>query len=143
MLAAKVLTGKPAFMANPSMINARTNEIILAHCTIGIAQTEQFIIRNHFETESGIGIQGILPTGDVTIVKCGGECLDEYYLGTGTLTENTNYINMCRTQVRIKMNAPAEYFLRNPLGNHHIMLHGNYELMLDEFLQSNGCKRIE
>ena len=84
----------------------------MAHCTIGIAQTEQFIIRNHFETESGIGIQGILPTGDVTIVKCGGECLDEYYLGTGTLTENTNYINMCRTQVRIKMNAPAEYFLQ-------------------------------
>ena len=80
MLTAKVLTGKPAFMANPSMINARTNEIILAHCTIGIAQTEQFILRNHFETESGIGIQGILPTGDVTIVKCGGECLDEYYL---------------------------------------------------------------
>ncbi len=143
MLTAKVLTGKPAFMANPSMINARTNEIILAHCTIGIAQTEQFIIRNHFETESGIGIQGILPTGDVTIVKCGGECLDEYYLGTGTLIENTNYINMCRTQVRIKMNAPAEYFLRNPLGNHHILLHGNHEQILDEFLQSNGCKRIE
>ena len=143
MLAAKVLTGKPAFMANPSMINARTNELILAHCTIGIAQTEQFIIRNHFETESGIGIQGILPTGDVTIVKCGGECLDEYYLSTGTLTENTNYINMCRTQVRIKMNTPAEYFLRNPLGNHHIMLHGNYEQVIDEFLQSNGCKRIE
>lgn len=143
MLTAKVLTGKPAFMANPSMINARTNEIILAHCTIGIAQTEQFIIRNHFETESGIGIQGILPTGDVTIVKCGGECLDEYYLGTGTLIENTNYINMCRTQVRIKMNATAEYFLRNPLGNHHILLHGNHEQILDEFLQSNGCKRIE
>ena len=143
MLTAKVLTGKPAFMANPAMINARTNEIILAHCTIGIAQTEQFIIRNHFETESGISIQGILPTGDVTIVKCGGECLDEYYLGTGTLIENTNYINMCRTQVRIKMNAPAEYFLRNPLGNHHILLHGNHEQILDEFLQSNGCKRIE
>ena len=142
MLAVKVLTGKSAFMANPSMINARTNEIILAHCTVGINQTEKFIIRNHFETESGIGIQGILPTGDVTIVKCGGECLDEYYLSTGTLTENTNYINMCRTQVRIKMNTPAEYFLRNPLGNHHILLHGNYEIMLDEFLQSNGCKRI-
>ena len=26
------------------------------------------------------------PTGDVTIIKCGGECLDEYYLSTGTLT---------------------------------------------------------
>lgn len=142
MLATKVLTGKSAFMANPSMINARTNEVILAHCTVGIAQTEKFIIRSHFETESGIGIQGILPTGDVTIVKCGGECLDEYYLSTGTLTENTNYINMCRTQVRVKLNTSAEYFLKNPLGNHHILLHGNYEIMLDEFLQSNGCKRI-
>lgn len=142
MLATKVLTGKSTFMANPSMINARTNEVILAHCTVGIAQTEKFIIRSHFETESGIGIQGILPTGDVTIVKCGGECLDEYYLSTGTLTENTNYINMCRTQVRVKLNTSAEYFLKNPLGNHHILLHGNYEIMLDEFLQSNGCKRI-
>lgn len=142
-LAVKVLTGKASFMANPSMINARTNEIVLAHCTVGIAQTEQYIIRSHFETEMGIGIQGILPTGHVTLVKCGGECLDEYYLSTGTLTENTNYINMCRTQVRIKLDTPAEYFLKNPLGNHHILIQGNYEILLDEFLQANGCKRVE
>ena len=143
MLAIKVLTGKVGFMANPSIINTRTNELVLAHCTIGLKQTEKYIIRNHFETEIGIGIQGILPTGDVTLIKCGGECLDEYYLSTGTLTENTNYINLCRTQVRIKMNTPAEYFLKNPLGNHHIMLHGNYEIMFNEFLQANSCKRTE
>ena len=143
MLVVKALTGKPCFMANPSMINARTNEIVLSHCTVGLRQTEQFIIRNHFETESSIGIQGILPTGDVTLVKCGGESLDEYYLSTGTLTENTNYINMCRTQVRIRLNTPAKYFLQNPLGNHHILLFGNYEIMLNEFLQLNSCKRME
>ena len=143
LLAIKSLTGKVGFMANPSMINTRTNELILAHCTVGLKQTEKYIIRNHFETESGIGIQGLLPTGDVTIVKCGGECLDEYYLSTGTLTENTNYINMCRTQVRIKMNTPADYFLKTPLGNHHIMVHGNYEIALNEFMQANGCKRTE
>lgn len=143
LLAAKALTDKSGFMANPSMVNARTNEIVLAHCTIGMKQTDRYIIRNHFETESGIGIQGLLPTGDVTLVKCGGECLDEYYLSTGTLTENTNYINMCRTQARVKMNTPADYFLKNPLGNHHILLQGNYEEALNEFLQSNGCKKIE
>lgn len=143
MLAVKVLTGKSSFMANPSMINARTNEIILAHCTIGITQAEKFIIRNHFETESGIGIQGILPTGDVTIVRCGSESLDEYYLTSGTLIENTNYINMCRTQARIRINSSADYFLKSPLGNHHILLLGNYENQLDEFLQANACKRIE
>lgn len=143
LLAAKTLTDKSGFMANPSMVNARTNEIVLAHCTIGMKQTDRYIIRNHFETESGIGIQGLLPTGDVTLVKCGGECLDEYYLSTGTLTENTNYINMCRTQARVKMNTPADYFLKNPLGNHHILLQGNHEEALNEFLQSNGCKKIE
>ena len=143
MLVVKALTGKPCFMANPSMINARTNEIVLSHCTVGLRQTEQFIIRNHFETESSIGIQGILPTGDVTLVKCGGESLDEYYLSTGTLTENTNYINMCRTQVRVRLNTPAKYFLQNPLGNHHILLFGNYEIMLNEFLQLHSCKRME
>lgn len=143
MLVVKTLTGKSAFMANPSMINARTNEIVLAHCTVGLKQTEKFILRSHFETEQSIGIQGLLPTGDVTIVKCGGECLDEYYLTTGTLTENTNYINMCRTQVRVRLNSPADYFLKNPLGNHHILLHGNYETIFNEFFQVNACKRTE
>lgn len=143
MLAAKALTGQPSFMANPSQVNTRSNEIILSHCTVGLKQTEKFIIRSHFETETGIGIQGLLPEGDVTLVKCGGECLDEYYLSTGTLIENTNYINMCRTQVKIRMNTPADYFLRNPLGNHHILLQGNHEAVLNEFFQANGCKRIE
>ncbi len=137
----QIITGKPSFMANPSMIDTGKNEIILGHCTIGTAQTEKYIIRNHYETESGVAIQGILPTGDVTIVKCGGECLDEYYLGIGRLIENTNYINMCRTQVKIQMDTPVDYFLKNPLGNHHIMVQGNQETILEEFLQNNKCKR--
>ena len=53
LLAVKALTGKDGFMANPSMINSRTNELILAHCTVGLKQTERYIIRNHFETEKG------------------------------------------------------------------------------------------
>ena len=142
MLAVRVLTRQPSFMANQSMISARTNEVVFSHCTIGLRQTERFILRSHFETQRGIGIQGIAPTGDVTLVKCGGECLDEYYLSTGTLTENTNYLNLCRTQVRVHLDTPADYFLKNPLGNHHILVHGNYQRMMEEFFQVNGCKRI-
>ena len=140
MLTVKILLGKASFMANPSKINVRTNEVVLSHCTIGLNQTEKFIIRNHFETDSSIGIQGIVPTGDVTLVKCGGECLDEYYLSTGSLTENTNYINMCRTQIRVHLDPPVSYFLKTPLGNHHIVLQGNYKSVLEEFMQVNGCK---
>ena len=64
-------------------------------------------------------------------------------MSPGTHVGDATYINMCRTQVRIKMNSPADYFLKTPLGNHHIMLYGNYEDILEEFLQANACKRIE
>ncbi len=143
LLAAKILTGQTGFMANPSIINEKNNELVLAHCTIGTSLCEQFIIRNHFESQKGISIQGILPAGDVTLVKCGGECLDEYFVSSGRILENTNYLNVCRTQVRIQLDKPVDYFFRNPIGNHHILLPGNHEKTLDDFLQANSCKRIE
>lgn len=143
LVAAKALTGKTGFMANPSMINSTTNEMVLAHCTIGLKQTERYIIRSHFESDSGIAIQGLLPTGEVTIVRCGGESLDDYFVASGTLTENTNYINMCRTQVRIKLHESTEYFLKAPLGNHHIIIEGDHKEALHAFFQANACKRSE
>lgn len=143
LLSIKAVTGKTGFMANPSQINSKTNEIVLAHCTIGTSLTEKYIIRSHFESNSGVAIQGILPTGYVTVVKCGGECLDEYFVSSGTLVENTNFLNVCRTQVRIKLDNPTNYFLRNPLGNHHIIIWGNHEEALNSFFSSNGCRRVE
>lgn len=143
LLAIKTLTGETGFMANPSMINANNNELVMAHCTIGTKQTEQYIIRNHFETEMGIAIQGLMPIGEVTIIKCGGESLDEYYVSSGFLIENTSYLNMCRTQVRVRLDTSTDYFLKTPLGNHHILILGNYANVVHEFMQSNTCKRIE
>ena len=63
LLAVKALTGKDGFMANPSMINSRTNELILAHCTVGLKQTERYIIRNHFETEKELPYKGYFRRG--------------------------------------------------------------------------------
>lgn len=142
-LAIKTVTGNTPFMTNPIQINIKNNEMIFAHCSVSTKLTEQYILRNHFESNIGVSIQGILPTGDVTIVKCGGECLDEYFVSSGRLLENTNYINVCRTQVRVKLDNPVDYFLRNPIGNHHMIVLGNYEKQLDAFFASNNCKRAE
>lgn len=139
---ARTITSQPGFMANVSLIHDSSNEVVLAHCTVGLKQTEQYILRNHFETESGIGVQGLLPTGDVTLLKIGGESLDEYYLSTGTLTENTNYINLCRTQVKVRLDSSVDYFFRRPLGNHHVLLSGNHATLIDGFLQGNGCLKV-
>lgn len=139
---ARTLTSQPGFMGNISLIHDRSNEVVLAHCTVGLKQAEQYILRNHFETESGIGIQGLLPTGDITLLKIGGESLDEYYLNTGTLTENTNYINLCRTQVKVRLDGSVEYFFRRPLGNHHVLLKGNQATQIGNFLQGFGCRKV-
>jgi L-fucose isomerase-like protein len=142
-LAINAVTGRTPFMANPIQISLKSNEMVFAHCSVSTKLTEQFIIRSHFESNTGVSIQGILPAGDVTIVKCGGECLDEYYVTSGRLLENTNYINVCRTQIRVKLDSPVDYFLRNPIGNHHMIILGNYEKQLNAFFASNNCKRIE
>ncbi len=137
LLLAKVLTGVTGFMANPSMINARTGEMVWAHCTIGLKQSKEYIIRSHFESGIGVAIQGILPEGRITLLRCGGKGLDQYYLSTGALLENTDNVNMCRTQVRVRLDAPADYFMKRPLGNHHVLLQGDYGDRLQAFFERN------
>ena len=140
MLMAYAITGKPTFMGNPSFIDRKRNELILAHCSVPTKMVDEFIIRDHFETGRGIGLQGLMHEGDITLFKCGGECLDEYYVSEGYLVENTNLISACRTQFRLKMNKPVDYFLNNPVGNHHVLIQGHHAAALQEFMQLNRCK---
>lgn len=129
MLLVKKATGKDSFMANPAFVDTENNEIILAHCTIGLHQTQKYIIRSHFESLSGVAIQGILPEDDVTIVKVGGKNLDRSVVLKGKIIENQNDERKCRTQIRIaldKQTSSVNYFLTNSIGNHHIVVQGNY-----------------
>lgn len=143
MLMAQVVTGKTSFMGNISFINSQSNEITLAHCSIPIQMTDEYILRNHSGLNKCISIQGIMHEGNITLFKCGGECLDKYYVSEGYLTDNTNLITACRTQLRIKLAKPINYFLTNPLGNHHILLQGNHAADLQEFMRQNRCKQYE
>lgn len=143
LLTVNAVTGKYGFMANPSKLDTGRNEVLLSHCTVATTLTEQYKVRNHFESDSGVGIQGILPAGRVTIVKCGGECLDEFFVSAGTLTGNTDYPDMCRTQVKVVLDNPVSYFLRNPLGNHHILIPGDHAEELELFYTGNNCMRME
>lgn len=128
MLLANRVTGKGAFMANPSRINRETGEIIFAHCTIGLCQTEGYIIRTHFESDSGVAIQGIMPTGRVTVMKCGGKGLERSFVAAGTIIENQDDCRKCRTQILVKLNNADDtaYFFDNTIGNHHIIVIGDH-----------------
>lgn len=143
MIAAKAITDKHNFMVNLSHIDKKQNEIILSHSTVCTTITKKFNLYSHPSSAQSIAIKGLLPTTDVTIVRCGGECLDEYYVSSGKLIENTNDAAFFHTQVRIKLDTPVNYFFNYPLGNHHIVILGNYVDKLNKFFQANTCKKID
>ncbi|HPW90390.1 MAG TPA: fucose isomerase [Paludibacteraceae bacterium] len=142
LMAVKAITGQTGFMCNPSQIDSTTNTMLIAHCTIGLKQTTEYTIRTHFESESGVAVQGTLPAGEFTLIKCGGNKLDEYFVSSAKLIENTDFNNVCRTQVRLQLDESVNYFLNNPIGNHHVLIHGNYAEQIDRFFHENQLTRM-
>lgn len=129
------LSQQPIFMANPSRINDVDNEIVFAHCTLPINMPKAFTCMTHFESGIGVALAGELAKGKVTLFKCSG-MLDRYYVTVGELTENLKEHNLCRTQVRIKLNAnDIEYLLTKSIGNHHMIAIGDYQELVEEFFK--------
>ena len=143
LLMTKELTHSHGFIANPTFINEKSNEISLAHCTISPSMTQSFTLRPYENTGVGISVQGTMATGDVTLFKCGGECLDEYFASSGYLSDNIEDTESHRTQIKVKLDKPVKYFLKNPLGNHHILIRGNHTEAITEFMNQNRCKSRE
>ena len=143
LLMTKELTQAPGFIANPTFIDEKLNTITLAHCTISPSMTESFTLRPYGDSGTGISVQGTMPTGEITLFKCGGECLDEYFVSSGNLIENIDDSQSHRTQIKVKLDKPVKYFLKNPLANHHIIIRGNHTEAITEFMEQNRCKSRE
>ena len=142
MFLARAVTGQVPFMANPSQIDIEANRVVFAHCTIAPCLTRKYKIRSHFESGIGVGIQGLVEEGPVTILKIGGPALDRYFLSSGNLVENLDDPRRCRTQLKIDLEGNASYFLRSPLSNHHVLLLGDQSQRLSAFLDGEGLERV-
>jgi len=127
MLLSKMLTGTPSFMANVASVNQELNTAVFAHCTIPTSITEKYEITNHFETGMSVGVRGKLPLTDVTIIKVFGEDLSDYWVSGGTIIDNLVNDKGCRTQIRVAMDEPVDYFLEESLANHHIVVLGDLQ----------------
>ena len=128
------LSGQPVFMANPSKIDTDNNEIVFAHCTLPITMPKDFEIMTHFESQLGVAFRGKLQEGPVTVFKCDG-LLNEYFVSSGTLLKNLTEYNLCRTQIQLKLDKPVTYFLRESIGNHHLIVEGDYTELVEEFFK--------
>jgi L-fucose isomerase-like protein len=134
MYLAYQLTGELPFMANPAAVDSKTDDIIFAHCTIATDITDKFILRSHFETGIGVGIQGIVDEGAVTVFKIAGAGLEQYFAAEGKITENLDSSTACRTQLKVNLPGGSDYFLNDAAANHHILIPGSQADIINEFL---------
>jgi L-fucose isomerase-like protein len=131
MLWAHRLLGALPWMANPSRVDRARGVLVLAHCTVPPSLTTGCRLRSHFESGLGVGIQGTLPEGPVTLVRIGGERLRELRAVDGLLVGNPDHPDLCRTQVEVEVGRAAlDGLLARPLGNHVVLVAGHHAATL-------------
>ena len=114
-------TGSAAFQVNLSRIDG--DRLLFAHCTVPLSLVRSYRYDTHFESGIGVAIHGELPEGPVTLFKLSPDlrhmlCLE------ARLAENPYDDNLCRTQVVVEAPGAADYFLRTPICNHHVLFPG-------------------
>ena len=141
MLAVQAATGEMTFMANPSKIlDNAAHEMVFAHCTIAPAMTDRYIVRDHYESLSGVAVEGVFEPMDMTVVKCGGAGMERFFICKARLLECTTNPNMCRTQLHLRLDEPLDYFLERSIGNHHVIVRGNHVENLSTVFRMLGAK---
>ncbi|MGQ4891612.1 MAG: hypothetical protein ACP6IP_03885 [Candidatus Njordarchaeia archaeon] len=142
MLIAKAFSGKPAFMAN--ILKVEEDVITLAHCTIPRKLTESYTLRTHFESGIGIGVEGKIRSGERVTVLRVSPMYDEIRVGEGTILDGDPFSNdLCRTQVKIRLDKEAVNLLKDPMGNHQIIAFGEIKKEIEMLGDLLGIKVVD
>ena len=111
--------GTPGFQANLSRIDG--DKLLFAHCTVPLSIVSSYCYDTHFESGIGVAVHGIIPAGPAKILKISPDCT-EMFLENVNVVENQYNDNLCRTQIIVEAPGLADYFLRSPIGNHHVVI---------------------
>ena len=128
MLLCKSLTGKIPWMANLSGI--KNDQVHLSHCTVPFNLVSDYRFDTHYETGQGIAVCGTFYPGEYTLLRLSSD-FRHAFVAEGSLIHHDPITESCRTQAVIKL--PADRFSslkNNPLGNHHLLLRGNFKDLL-------------
>ncbi len=119
MCAARELFGSPGFQANLSRIDG--TRLLFAHCTVPLDLVEDYRYDTHFESGIGVAVHGVLPCRHAKIFKISPD-FSEMFLEDVDIVENQYNDCLCRTQILIEAPGLSTYFLRSPIGNHHVII---------------------
>ena len=122
------LADKIPWMANPASLNIEHNSLWLAHCTVPKSIVQNYRLRSHFESGIGVGLEGTMWNGPVTLLRIGGKEMEKLWLAEGDIIHAGHAENLCRTQIEIQLSHgnTVSDLIQNPLGNHIVMISGNH-----------------
>ena len=135
MAIVKKAFNQSSFQVNPSYLNLKERYGYFAHCTIPLDMCLSYKFDTHFESGIGLGIKGRLNLGKVTIFKMNAN-LKDYEVFEGSIAENLDRNNLCRTQVKVKFNEPIDEMFASPNGNHLIIFYGAHKEELVKILSN-------
>ena len=141
MMIVKALTNKPSFQANPSKIEPLSNDMVLAHCTAPFDMLKSYKLDTHFESGIGVAIKGEMNLDKVTIFRLSSD-LSRYYLTTGRIIKNMNESDLCRTQILVHLDSDIKELLKNPCGNHQVVIYGDESVLITEYMKTISAKNI-
>ena len=126
MVWAERLLDQIPWMANPATLDPAAGTVALAHCTVPRSIVEGYRLRSHFESGEGVGIEGHIPLGPVTMVRLGGRHLDRVWLAEGQIVADGADPDRCRTQILVRLDrgGTVDDLLHRPLGNHLVVVPG-------------------
>ncbi|GAB4283342.1 MAG: fucose isomerase [Coriobacteriia bacterium] len=131
LLWASRLLDEVPWMANPARLDEAAETVTLAHCTVPRGLVESYALRSHFESGLGVGIQGTLPLGPVTLLRIGGARMERLWVAEGEIVATGDEDDLCRTQVDVRLTSGSvRDLLTAPLGNHVVLVRGNHEKVL-------------
>jgi L-fucose isomerase-like protein len=139
MMLVQSVSGIIPWMANLIKVS---NEIVrFAHCTAPTGLLTDYTINTHFETGKGTAVAGNFAGNEVTIFRLNNK-LDKAFLARGEIVATqASPENACRTMVELQLPKEKTLLLKlKPLGNHHLILPGNYLEELSATARIKGIK---
>ena len=130
----------PSFQANPSKLDVLDNKILLAHCTIPLRLCSSYLLDTHFESNIGLAIHGEVKEGKATMFRLDSK-LERCFISEGKIITNQYEKNLCRTQIVCEFEN-LDKLLKEPLGNHEIIILGHHKQKLLQYFNSVGIKEI-
>lgn len=125
------ISSASVFQCNPSRIDSAHKTLQAAHCTLPLDMPDSFALDTHFESKIGAAVKAELPCTDCTVFKASGD-LTHHFVAEGTILAAPHEETLCRTQVTVALDEVSS-FLKNPIGNHHLLCLGRHADAINEF----------